>query len=156
MDEKSDSVREHLFIKFELLARRKRPSVRAGERILSSCYQAFSDFGNNLDLPIIWLFLATSIFAAVANVICPSQASLTGEYNYVHAIDFALHNIFRPYSIWSNDFIRTDDDWLRTFKSSSGYTGWLVVSVLASVHSTLTLVLAFLFGLAVRRRFQIA
>ena len=71
------------------------------------------------------------------------------------ALLFSAGNVFRPFGAWSSELANTDS-WLQSFLDGGGDPlQQLLIRLAASVQSVLGIILLFLFGLAVRRRFQI-
>lgn len=167
MEQSRDRMEEARFFKLELMARRRRrdDAVPNWERIFSDIYGVSSDYGNSILRPIIGLLLISLTFSALYWSI---SNGLSGRS-------------FAPISAWANGEMRIDADFWEALRFSSGRVlpfgvfndlkpeGWIgnllagngskfwsfTIRLIATVQSLAAIVLAFLFALAVRRRFQI-
>lgn len=168
MERQGDKNREQLLYKFELLARRAQESTPGFEKFLSRRYEQFADYGANAFKPITGLFglwvLCIPIFGlfhldmdAIIALFESGQAAdfqawlsllATVPSNLVEAASVSASRIF-PFGAF--------EDVSKDFATSLGQPYLkLIFRLLATFESFLALTLAFLFGLAVRRRFQIS
>lgn len=149
---------EQTYYRYELKARAGQPSVPAWEKFASACYGLASDYGASIARPFAAMFLViTPVMALFYWVVSLTvQASAADSESIIGAFTFSLKNAVVPFSAWRLGADADATEWLRTFKAAAERSGvWLGVLVLASIQSLCTLLLAFLFALAVRRRFQI-
>jgi len=181
MEEQGDVDREQTYYRFEVKARMRRPGINPGERIASWFYRVFSDYGASIGRPFLGLATFLLVFAALYLVLA---VTLTGKTvqppwqaasPYVRlappanetwqALEFSLNNAFRPLSALSTDEPR-EGDTVQTGTADPTVADALlfnrnglvrfIVKLMAIIQSLLSFVLAFLFGLAVRRKFQIS
>lgn len=160
MDKQSDKQREQLLYKFELLARRAQSSLRLGEKTFSYLYDWAADYGASIIRPFIALAMVILAFAAIytgwAFLIGgvgqgPRQVDL--EHAAAQALNFALANSFKPLSALSAD-AGTAGTIIDGLLNQNVWVG-IGVRLVSILQSLLSVTLAFLFGLSVRRRFQI-
>lgn len=179
MEENRDRAMEGYFFKLELKARRKRrdKDVPWWERVVSHMYEAVSDFGLSILRPLAWLFVLSvvmgGVFYSFASVLDsnfqPFGASVPEDKlssysaqigtNIVHdvysALTFSFNNVFRPFSALSAEGIDPKEpSWAASLLYGYGPGLGLGVRLLATFQSLASIMLVFLFGLAMRRRFQ--
>ncbi|WP_298332120.1 pentapeptide repeat-containing protein [Asticcacaulis sp.] len=168
MEGRRDREAEGEFFRLELMARRKRSNVSPGLHFATDGYRLLSGYGLSVVRPVIWLFaiwlLCIPIFGlfhldmdAVIAVFENRQAAdiqawlsllATVPSHLVEAASVSASRIF-PFGAF--------EDVSKDFATSLGQPYLkLIFRLLATVESFLALTLAFLFGLAVRRRFQIS
>ncbi len=175
-----DKSREQILYKFELLARRAQKSTALSEKALSYLYGWFSDYGGSALRPLVWLvgiwlgfslLFLTFLFSvspprpapAPAPAAVVAQASPSGACKDAMRLPAKASDLL-PLSLSVSasrifPFGAFEDVSKRLVSAydCEGYTGRaLGFRLLATVESFLALTLAFLFGLAVRRRFQIS
>jgi uncharacterized protein YjbI with pentapeptide repeats len=159
MEDRRDRIREGEFFTLELLARRKRKDVPWWERSFSWLYSTFADYGNSIFRPLmallVSLVLFTWIYFQAGEAQTPVAAVSGGQIGHaLSAFNFAWHNAFAPFSALNTARTGNEDAWLDAVMS--GNEGFAVTAkITATLQSMLTLLLAFLFALAARRRFQI-
>ena len=159
MEKQSDKQREQLFYKFELLARRAQSNLRLGEKTFSFLYGWAADYGASIIRPIIALAIVIAGFAAiftgwafVLGAVGGGARQVTLEHASAQSLNFALSNSFKPLSVLSTDAATTGP----VIDELLGKNIWvgLCVRLVSILQSLLSVTLAFLFGLSVRRRFQ--
>ncbi|RYG99941.1 MAG: hypothetical protein EON58_02090 [Alphaproteobacteria bacterium] len=170
------------FYRLELKATRLRTSTHPVERFISFLYDLSSQYGNSMTRPLVALVFVVLAFSAIYWVWeahASSRMLATTSYQPApHAVDAGLRLIestryslsravpFFPFSQQNEtscDFADrlTGEGDLRGlcgFQTvSKNDLAWrrLAVGLVSAVQSLLAVTLAFLFGLAVRRRFQI-
>ncbi len=158
MEDRRDRIREGDFFTLELLARRRRSDVPWWERGFSWLYSTVANYGNSIFGPLFWLLAllaasAAGYYSAAESVVYHS-AGLHQDH-LLAAFSFAWHNAFAPFSALDASKAGGGDAWLNDvlFGTHAGFA--MALKVAATVQSLLTLLLAFLFALAARRRFQI-
>ena len=180
MEDAGDFDREQTFYRFEVQARMERPRINPGERLAAWFYRVFSDYGASVGRPFVWLFGLMFGFAGVYLLMAAlvTERAIDPPYRTEapyhrlgepaaptwEAMELSINNAFRPLSALSTDVPREDrpnaacadcsvSDALLFHKD-----GWVrfTVKALAIIQSLLSFVLAFLFALAVRRKFQIS
>lgn len=159
MEERRDRLKEGEFFNLELRARRKRSDIPLWERITSYLYWLVSDYGNSLFRPMVMLLLLFGAMATVYYTIGQMRAHqpvipMDGHGLY-SALVFSLQNVFAPFSVLDASKFNANDAWIRTVVLPADPAQSLIIKLLASTQSLLSLTLAFLAGLAGRRRFQI-
>jgi hypothetical protein len=131
---------EQFFFRKELRARRGLVPVGSGAWLLNYAYEAFSDYGQSVGKPLLWLFglftFGSAIFAGIAvfngaRMTLPSAAGLS----------FA--NIF--------SFLPIKRE-IMTGEMVAGLSS--VAQIVCAVQSLLGALLLFLLGLALRSRFR--
>ncbi len=160
MEDRRDRVREGEFFNLELQARRRRNDVPWWERVASVTYWALSDYGNSIFRPLFALaalYFALSVayllMGDVHGAIVPGLK--INPHHLYSALGFSWNNVFSPFSVLDPQRFQAGDEWARALVLSDDPGFNLRVKILASVQSLLSLTLAFLAGLAGRRRFQI-
>lgn len=178
MIKQGDKSREQILYKFELLARRAQKSTALSEKALSYLYGWFSDYGGSALRPLVWLvgiwlgfslLFSTFLFSVSPPRPVPAPVALVAPASPNGSCKDALHlpakaSDLLPLSLSVSasrifPFGAFEDVSKRLVSAydCEGYTGRaLGFRLLATVESFLALTLAFLFGLAVRRRFQIS
>ena len=157
MEEVRNKIQEQEFYRMELLARRRRrdKSVPWWERQISRLYEAVSDFGGSIMRPLGWLGVLLILIWPVAYLFGLTPDGRDFHFALGDKIDpelwnafgFSLSNVF-PFG----PFGETRKEFLDALTP-----GWkLGVGMLATLHSLASIILVFLSGLAIRRRFQIS
>jgi hypothetical protein len=161
---KGDFLMEQTYYRYETKIRIRRPRIPLWERVAARLYGLSSDYGNSIAQPFVSLAVILAGFAAIylalaieVNLIdWQDRAAL--QSGFFESLDFSLKNVFRPLSALSTDAPREGDASSLAGKLLNNYgKGFgLIVTAISIVQSLTGIVLAFLFGLAVRRRFQIS
>lgn len=171
MEAQSDQDRQQRFYRFELRARLRRPSTPWWERrVAGPLYWASSDYGMSIKRPFVALFALIFVFASFY----AGVAALVGVgWSVFPPVDFSISQSVRPFGVWWGPAMpdipllpgQPDASlaarleaapWRVQLAHGLGQAGWTGVKVLATVQSFFSIVLLFLFALAVRRRFQIS
>ena len=164
MEERRDRLNEGEFFNLELRARRKRSDVPLWERFTSYLYWLVSDYGNSVFRPLVVLVTLFGIMGGLyyALGLLPHFAGQPlavadgyGVPNLLKALTFSLQNVFAPFSVLDTSKFNPADPWVAKVVLSDNPAFGLLVKLLASTQSLVSLSLAFLAGLAGRRRFQI-
>jgi uncharacterized protein YjbI with pentapeptide repeats len=167
MEDNRNKIEEGQFFRLELLARRQRrdKGVPAWERWFSRGYERFSDFGNSIWRPFWRIFALIGLYGVVywllANqgleglvkslqAIADAPVSEAAWTPFLQALSFSAGQVI-PFGPWGSP---PADSLLA--KTLAGPAPGFGIRVLATLQSLFAIVLAFLFGLAVRRRFQIS
>jgi uncharacterized protein YjbI with pentapeptide repeats len=155
MEDRRDRVREGDFFNLELRSRRKRSDVPWWERVASGVYWLISDYGNSIFRPLIVMVLLYAGLAFAYYALGQSHGENAPGDHLVSAFTFSLQNVFAPFSVLDAGKFSAADRWTNAlvFSGDPGFS--LIVRGIAAFQSLLTLLLAFLAGLAGRRRFQI-
>ena len=160
MEKISDKTREHIFYKFEVMARRELASTPWSEKIASRIYGSISDYGMSLGMPIAWLLVLWVVFAiqyASYYNIMPLDLTKSPEltaHNLSEIAKALMVSGSRLFPFGAFEFVSRDF----ANQLSATHSDMVVLGyrVLASFESLLAIILAFLFGLAIRRRFQLS
>ena len=166
MDKASDRIREQRYYRYELITRRKRPSTPMWERLVSWLFWLLSDYGGSMWRPFVSFFVITISFAffyfAWANALDTGLARWSDGTGSASAIGFSMGQAFRPFGVWWGPSMPAipisgldTAPWEVRIAHAAGTAGWVGIKALATIQSFFSLVLLFLFALAVRRRFQI-
>ena len=163
MGRASDKSREQMFYRFEVLARRERRERRGmpwGEKFFSRLYGHASDYGASMARPLGWLIVLIGLFgvgfffwAYALGLVGAGDRRIDVITAAWQAFDLSWANVFKPLFALSADAQVEGSLGDRLL----GATPWVAFAVraAATIQSLLAIVLAFLFALAVRRRFQI-
>jgi uncharacterized protein YjbI with pentapeptide repeats len=143
---------EQRLYRYELIARRHRPSLGRWERALSWLYGASSNYGASSLRPLAILLAMTLLLGAVyAGWAALLGASVSGEL-VQDGLTFSGRSVFRPFEVWSVA-PGTSQDGIGTSILDSPWG--LALRLLSSLQSFLSLILTFLVGLSLKRRFQL-
>lgn len=159
MEERRDRSTEGMFFRLELQARRKRRDggVPFWERLFSDIYGWSSDYGNSALLPLARLIGFTLVFAVIYG--CAGNwplRHLPVEEGW-QALSFSTSRVL-PFGPWTGEpeagtlIGRLFDVEGKGYGTRIAYT----FRFIASVQSLIALIMVFLAGLAIRRRFQIS
>jgi len=163
-EEKGNFLLSQTYYRFEVRTRVKRPEIAFWEKVAATLYGLSSDYGNSISRPFVSLAVILASFAAIYLALA-IQVDLVDwkdrealQNGFLESLDFSLKNVFRPLSALSADAPRDGDvtSWAGKLLNNYGKGFGLIVTAISIVQSLTGIVLAFLFGLAVRRRFQIS
>ncbi|MEL7481879.1 MAG: hypothetical protein AAGJ29_09985, partial [Pseudomonadota bacterium] len=162
MEAQGDFGREQTYYRFEVKARMKRPDVSLTERFVSFFYDHASNYGASIGRPFATFFVFLGVFtiayfslAAWLGVIGDNAAFRPGE-GWVRALELSWNAAFRGLLILplaEPETITSFADQL--FFPDSGWWG-MATRALVTAQALSSLLLLFLFALAVRRKFQIS
>jgi uncharacterized protein YjbI with pentapeptide repeats len=160
MEDRRDRVREGEFFNYELRARRRRNDVPWWERAASFIYWGISDYGNSIFRPLLvllTLYVGSSLvyFAMGDHESLFAPGARFDASHLYSAFGFSWNNVFSPFSALDPQRFSGGDPWAHDLVLSPDSGFDFRVKVVATLQSLLTLTLAFLAGLAGRRRFQI-
>ena len=173
MEDKRDRVEEGKFFSLEIKTRRRRrrPNVLYWERLMSDLYGGTSEYGNSVVLPVAWILSFMLVFGVLYAV--QGSSSLLGwdwkVPNFAElgqGFSYSAGRVF-GFGPWSSEpeactmmgqllNVQPEKDVI----CADGHNGWGVwtafgIKALATVQTLMAIILVFLSGLAVRRRFQI-
>lgn len=158
MANQSDRSSEQLFYRFELMTRRAQSSTQLGEKVFSYLYDWVSLYGGSPTRPIFWLLVLTLFFCAVFlswimafELVGSDHRSVPLDVAVPQVIEFCLSNTLRPLAALSGD-AGNGTIIERLLKVSPGVS--VCVKAVAAIESLLSVTLAFLSALAVRRKFE--
>ncbi len=160
MEDRRDRVREGEFFNYELRARRRRNDVPWWERIASFVYWGISDYGNSIFRPLLvmlalYIGLSLVYFAMGEHESLATIGARIVPAHLYSAFGFSWNNVFSPFSVLDPGRFSGGDAWAHDLVFSPDEGADFRVKVIATAQSMLSLALAFLAGLAGRRRFQI-
>lgn len=162
MEKLADRVREQRYYRYELIARRHRPTIHWTERFASHAYGLVADYGTSIHRPTLWFLASIFVVAALfypwavggfANV--HVELGTVPDPDLWDAVHFAAQNVIRPFAIWDGRYLDSAPGLVKRFVQEQGAGWWLLVKVLCTLHSFFGIMLLFLFGVAVKRKFQI-
>lgn len=155
MEANRNRSEEARFFKLELKARRHRrdSAVPIWERLASDFYELTSDFGNSIFRPLLWIILGLIPTFAVMYAFAASLPAFFSEQEFLQALQFSMSRVL-PFGPW--DGVNSSALVSSLIGPSAPTEVALPVRILASLQSLVAIILVFLAGLAVRRRFQIS
>ncbi|MGF1483690.1 MAG: pentapeptide repeat-containing protein [Opitutales bacterium] len=160
MEVRKDNVPEQQFYRFELIARRKLTGTPFWAKVVSCGYGLFGNYGTSIARPILCVLLAFIGFALAYGGLGFAAIEYTGHLGREVWTDAALisgGNTFRPLWIWGTAFAaRPPTEGLSEILLAGKDWVKVLTLLLATLQSILSIILFFLFALAVRRRFQIS
>jgi hypothetical protein len=151
MEKASNKTSEQMLYRFELQARRAQRDLPILEAQFSDLYALTSDYGASMLRPLIALLVVVLCFGAVYTCMGNTPEAITVYARFESALTFSASRVF-PFGAF--DGVSTA--WIKDFTTHNGGHATFALRLLATLESLLAIALAFLFGLAVRRRFQIS
>lgn len=151
-----DAAMEQRYYRFELIARRHQAGTPWPERWASRLYGVTSDYGLSLNRPLIGLGVVVALFAllfAGFRMAVVARWLTLDEVGGAVAMSFSRVFPFGAFDMVSKGWIEKAVLIGNGLQKQSGWE--LVARGLATLESLLAVILIFLFGLALRRRFQI-
>lgn len=148
MEKASNKSREQMLFRFELLARRAQRGLPWGEALFSDLYGAASDYGASMVRPLGGLLLLIVAFVLIYWGWGELQPD-TKAPGFWDALRFSVGRV-APFGPWGEG-----EAWLTFMDNRASYVG-VCVRLIATFQTGVAIVLAFLFALAVRRRFQLS
>lgn len=168
---------EYRFHSLEMRARRLRKGTNITERAFSWFYDTVSTYGNSIGKPIFCLGMSVGAYSVLYYLwadaagayshigSCRSLISGGGDYSICHlsshdallqAFMFSWSNVFQPLSALASDDSANELAYWLLFDEHGKIDGWGVMArVVATSQSLLSVTLALLIALAVRRRLAI-
>lgn len=155
MEKSSNKSREQLLYRFELKARRAQSDLPMGEKLFSYLYGWTSNYGASLIRPAICLGGILLIFGLIywgagTSFLIDTSTSIAW-HSLGEALSVSASRVF-PFGAFES----VTEDWMKDREGQGGAALVLILRLLATIQTLLALGLAFLFGLALRRRFQIS
>ncbi len=150
MDKASDKTREQMFFASELIARRKQTATPPWERAFSWLYEKTADYGRSIARPLVALLASIPVFALLYWGI---SGGLSGNWAWPafwEAMNFSARRVL-PFGAWE----ATEAQLPKLLLGDGNTLFTVVMRALATLQSIFALAMAFLAGLALRRRFQI-
>jgi uncharacterized protein YjbI with pentapeptide repeats len=157
MQKDTDKSREHMFYRFELMARHAQSTTPWQERWASNIYEAVSDYGTSITRPLMWLLLiwacASLVYVSIGVVVAPDDI-VPWQWSW-DAFDLSLSRVFQPLTFWSEANLKDNSLGRALIGDENRGLLALCVRVIGVAQSLISIILLFLSGLALRRRFQI-
>jgi hypothetical protein len=152
MAKQSDKNREQLLYKYELIARREQLPGLTSERIASRLYGFISDYGLSISKPTCCFIGTIAIFTLIYLLVFTPWPFYEGFSDKLLMATWASASCVFPFGAFGEGSLSFAND------INSRGEPWraLIFMCFATLQSFIALILAFLFGLAVRRRFQIS
>lgn len=151
-----DETMEQRYYRYQLIARSNRSDIPFWDGFFSKLYRSVSDYGSSVLKPFINLLLLIVAFAALfwAIGISLNVSDLGNGYSFSSALNVSWSNVFKPLSALADDGQQPDTLAGALFDNENDWISFWT-RALATAESILAIILAFLVGLAVRRKFQI-
>jgi|GEM_PF-4394957 len=149
MEGRRDREAEGEFFRLELMAWRRRSNVRPGLHFATDCYRVLSGYGQSVVRPLMSLMVTFFIFALLYFALLYPWAGWGDDLFMAFWASLSRSFPFGAFGDGSGLY----REWIN---QSHGPGRAMAFMVLGTVQSFLTLIIAFLFGLSVRRRFQIS
>ncbi|HVQ08657.1 MAG TPA: pentapeptide repeat-containing protein [Allosphingosinicella sp.] len=145
---------EQRLYRYELIARRHRPSVGPWERSISWLFGLSSNYGDSSLRPLA-ILLGMTIAFGVAYALWASLVEETLNLSLIQqGLTFSGRSVFRPFDVWNS--AKGSRDAVEAALLWNSGPGWgLVARVVSSTQSFLSLILTFLVALSLKRRFQL-
>ena len=149
MEEKRARQEQLTFYALEMKSRRQ-TEKRKFLKFISWLYEAMSDYGQRIFLPLAWLVYLFALFTFFYAAYFKELLDLDAASILPQSLHFSIKQIIRPFGIFSSS-------------SPSGFWGrvppssllTLPLIIAATLQSTLSLALLLLSALAARWRFKI-
>lgn len=160
MEKSANKTREQMFYAFELIARRRQRATPRWERAASWLYESVADYGRSIGKPLVWLVGLVPAFAlayaALALAFRADQlGGMPGLGLLVETLGLSAQRVF-PFGPWALTPAQMSTSPIQAaLLGRSDSLLAFTVRMLGTVQSLLAIILAFLAGLAIRRRFQI-
>lgn len=145
-----NEIMEQRYYRFQLLARREQAGVPRSKRLVSHLFGWAADYGLSLTRPLAGLGILLMVFIIIHAFFWHATGSFDGA-GLIKSIEMAASRMF-PFGAF--EFI--SKNWFDELACRGAYPYTLLFARLfASLQSLIALLLIFLFGLAVRRRFKV-
>lgn len=157
MSHQGDMAREHRFYRFELMARQRIPSESGLFKVTNGIYRVMSDYGYSIIRPVLSIFFSLFIFWIIYYLISIKVEVFDWRSGDIgRAWAFSWRNSFLPFSLLNLPEISPTPSGGNSslIPEAKLITGQLL-KALGTLQSFISLLAVFLFGLALRRRFQI-
>ncbi len=156
MASQGNREREHSFFSMEIRSRSRRLDIDPALKSLTFLYGITSNFGNSIVRPIITLIVMIIYFGAIGSAFARYQGVMADTSHADRLLEFmnlSLNNSIRPFSIIGEDPKLNGTPIQQLLSRGQGIR--LIVNFISTIQSLASISLLFLFGLAIRRRYQI-
>lgn len=156
MAAQGDRDREQRFFRFEVRARARRPGEARIARAAARLYGWTSNYGASIGRPIAWLGGVILFFAALHGAIglwlglLEVAPSADGVWQ---ALEVSMATSFRPFFLFDTPRPGTGGFWGEVLRRGGGAA--TLMRLLGVLQSVASILLLFLVGLALKRKFQI-
>lgn len=145
-----NEIMEQRYYRFQLRARREQAGVPRSERLVSYLFGLIADYGLSLTRPLLGLAVVLLFFIVVYFAFWHATGQLESA-SLIKSIEMAASRMF-PFGAFED----VSKYWFSTLEKRGAYPYTIFFARLfASLQSLFALLLVFLFGLAVRRRFKV-
>lgn len=160
MEKSANKAMEQRFHRYELISHREQRSTPLVERIFSHFYELTANYGSSLGRPIgalliVWLAFA-GIFWVIAHGFDASLGAALHPSGRIDPLAMGALSFSASRVLPGGAFENVSREWITALAECRSAELIFLVRVLASLESVVAVVLAFVFGLSVRRKFQIA
>lgn len=153
----ADKSRERMFYRFELMARNAQSTTPWQERWASRAYEVTSDYGASITQPLMWLLFvwasAALTYVSIGVISAPDKV-IAWQWSW-DAFDLSLSRTFQPLTLWSAANLQDNALGMELIGNKDRGLLSLCVRATGTLQSLISIILIFLSGLALRRRFQI-
>ncbi len=145
-----NEIMEQRYYRLQLRTRREQAEVPPSERLVSFLFGWTADYGLSSTRPLVGLGLLMLVFTYIHAMFWHATGSFDGS-GFIKSIEMAASRMF-PFGAF--EFVSRD--WFNQLACRGAYPYTLLFARLfASLQSLIALLLIFLFGLSVRRRFKV-
>jgi hypothetical protein len=145
-----NEIMEQRYYRFQLLARREQAGVPDSERLVSYVFGWTADYGLSMTRPLAGLAITLITFNYIYAMFWNATGSFDGN-SLIKSMEMAASRMF-PFGAFED----ISKDWFTHLEKRGAYPWTLLLARLfASLQSLFALLLIFMFGLAVRRRFKV-
>ena len=158
MNKASNKKQEAIFYGLEQKSLRRQPESSVVERLFSWLYEKFSNYGQSILRPLVWLLIVNVFFGFVYSLIKFPMSNIfsyvsTGFPDFLNKISilikFVTINIVSPFKVWTTDYVS------EIFGEKIETSREVMISIIATFQSIITLIIITLLILAVRRNFKL-
>ncbi|MFQ3595410.1 MAG: pentapeptide repeat-containing protein [Sphingomonadaceae bacterium] len=156
MAAQGDRDREQRFFRHEVQARARKSDEGWVARFAAKVYGLTSDYGASIGRPLLWLVGLVGLFAGIygafgiATGILAWGPSLAGVWQ---ALELSAAGSFRPFFLYDTPRPENASFWAELLRRHDGIS--LAIRLFGTVQSIASILLLFLAGVALRRKFQI-
>ena len=143
---------EHLWHRFELIARKTRGESAASEKGFSYLYGLLADYGLSIGRPFAVLAISTLFFGFLYSWLGGSKwFGALDVRSLAEGFGYSLNRTL-PIGVFGDD----DNAWRKALLGGGGEIGRIAVRILATAQTVLSAVLIYLGIMAIRRKFRIS
>jgi hypothetical protein len=152
-EQRGDVHLEHFWHRAEIIARRVRGDTSAAERLFSTLYGLFADYGLSISRPFLALGALTGVLTLVyAWLGGPCWLGVSIDWaSLEEALGFSLNRVI-PVGVFGDDV----SNWRKDLLGSGGDLPNIAIRTLATAQSIASAILIYLGVMAIRRKFRIS